>query len=200
MSSRTSSFRPVFRSSRWCTMLTAALAVTVLGACAGSEVDQIQSWMNEQRSIIKPRVMPLGESKVFVPQPYTGKEDELDPFNLQRLTQVLFREAGLAGGGSSVGTALLAVEQNRRREELESYPLDAMVMVGSMRQNGVDTALLQVNDLLYSVRVGNHLGQSYGRIVGITENSVILRELIQEPGGDWVEKETVIQLKEEGQR
>ena len=69
-------------------------------------------------------------------------------------------------------------------------------MVGSLNKEGQPTALINVDKLLYQVKVGNHLGQNYGRIVAITETEVRLREIVQDPGGDWVERTTTLELQE----
>lgn len=182
------------RSSGIVLALVAALS---LSACVGGGVEDLQEWMDEQARLTRPRVQPLGEAKVFIPESYAGAGDALDPFSPMRLALALVGP-GTSRPESGEGASLLAVEQRRVREELENYPLDAMRMVGTMRQNGEDVALLQINELLYSVRRGQYLGTAYGRIVGITENSIHLRELVQEAGGQWVEKHTEIHLKEEG--
>ncbi|MEG0317509.1 MAG: pilus assembly protein PilP, partial [Comamonas sp.] len=85
---------------------------------------------------------------------------------------------------------------SRRKEELESYPLDSMAMVGSLQKDGQNTALLRVNQLIYQVKTGNYLGQNYGRIVQIGESSLKLREIIQDATGDWVERITTLDLQE----
>ena len=71
-----------------------------------------------------------------------------------------------------------------------------MTMVGSLDKKGVPTALLRVGTLLYQVRVGNYLGQNYGKITKITENSIQLREIVQDGGGDWIERTSTLELQE----
>ena len=84
----------------------------------------------------------------------------------------------------------------RRKEPLEAYPLDVMAMVGSLDKKGTPTALLRVDKLLYQVRVGNYVGQNYGKIVKITENSIQLREIVQDATGDWIERIATLDLQE----
>ena len=84
----------------------------------------------------------------------------------------------------------------RRKEPLEAYPLDAVKMVGSLNKTGVPTALVSVDKLLYQVRTGNYLGQNYGKIVGISETNMRLREIVQDSTGDWVERMTTLDLQE----
>ena len=69
-------------------------------------------------------------------------------------------------------------------------------MVGSLDKKGTPTALLRVDKLLYQVRVGNYVGQNYGKIVKITENSIQLREIVQDATGDWIERIATLDLQE----
>ncbi|MNV66463.1 Pilus assembly protein, PilP [compost metagenome] len=84
----------------------------------------------------------------------------------------------------------------RRKEPLESYPLDVMAMVGSLDKKGAPTALLKVDNLLYQVRLGNYIGQNYGKITRINENSIQLREIVQDATGDWIERAATLDLLE----
>lgn len=168
------------------------LAVWLLTGCWGDEHGDLREWMVERKAQAKPRVQPLKEPSVFTPQAFDAS-DGMDPFNMRKLTQVFGRES--AQNASNM--ALLVAEQNRRKEELESYPLDSMAMVGSLHRNGLRTALLRVNQLIYPVNVGNYLGQNYGRILQIGEHSIKLREVVQDATGDWVERTTTLDLQEE---
>ena len=75
-------------------------------------------------------------------------------------------------------------------------PLDAVAMVGSLLRQGQPVALVRVDNLLYQVRAGNYLGQNYGRITKISETEVALREIVQDAGGEWLERAVKIQLQE----
>jgi type IV pilus assembly protein PilP len=55
-----------------------------------------------------------------------------------------------------------------------------------------------VDALLYHVKVGDHIGQNYGRITSITETDIGLREIVQDAAGEWVERNTNLQLQEKG--
>ena len=175
--------------SKW--IVPICLAVLGLTGCLGEDHSDLREWITTQKAQAKPRIQPLKEPTVFAPQTYAASNG-MDPFNMLKLTQVLSRES--AQNTSNMG--LLLAEQNRRKEELESYPLDSMTMVGSMQKNGQDTALLRVNQLIYQVKAGNYLGQNYGRIVQIGEHSIQLREVVQDAAGDWVERMTTLDLQE----
>jgi len=169
-----------------------ALAVLLLVAgCGTSEQDELQQWMADQKAQTRPKVEPIPEPKKFAPQAYT-QENAFDPFSNQKLTQALKRETSQ----STSSAALLAPELARRKEPLEAYPLDAMTMVGSLVKQGQPAALVRVDKLLYQVRPGNYLGQNYGRIQKIGETEVVLREIVQDAAGEWIERTATLQLQE----
>ena len=91
---------------------------------------------------------------------------------------------------------LLAAELKRRKEPLEAYPLDTMSMVGSINKETRPYALLRVDNLLYQVKVGDYIGQNYGRITKITETQIELREIVQDAAGEWIERPSTLQLQE----
>ena len=71
-----------------------------------------------------------------------------------------------------------------------------MSLVGSMVRAGQTVALLKVNNLLYQVRQGDHLGQNFGRVTKINETEVALREIVQDAVGEWIERTASLQLQE----
>lgn len=173
--------------------LAASLMATfMLSGCFGDNTSDLRTWVQQERKNAKPNIQPLSEPKAFIPQPYTTAE-LMDPFNVLKLTSVLRRDS--EKGASNMN--LLDTELNRRKQELESFPLDAISMVGSMHQSGSETALVRVNKQVYQVKAGAYMGQNYGRIEKISENTIRLREIVQDPAGDWVEKTTTLELQEE---
>lgn len=173
-------------------LLLALVAAGALSACASSEHEEIQRWMAQQRAATKPKIQPIPAPKEFSPQTYT-QEAAVEPFSMQKLTQALKRDSQQAGSATA---GLIAPELSRRKEPLEGFPLDAMVMVGSLAKLGQPVALIKVDNLLYQVKPGNYLGQNYGRIMKIAESEVVLRELVQDAAGEWVERNATLQLQE----
>lgn len=174
------------------TLLLSLVAVGALSACGTSDQEEIQKWMADERARTKPSVKPIPAPKVFKPQVYT-QDTAVEPFSREKLAQALRRETQQQGTASA---ALLAPELNRRKEPLESFPLDTMSMVGSLLKQGQPVALVKVDNLLYQVRPGNYLGQNYGRITKVGETEVVLRELVQDAAGEWVERTATLQLQE----
>lgn len=165
--------------------------IAVLGGCGSSDQDELQKWMTEQRAQTRSNVQPIPAPKKFAPQAYT-QEAATDPFSNQKLTQALKRDSAQV----SANAGLVAPELARRKEPLESFPLDAMVMVGSLVKLGQPVALIKIDALLYQVHPGNYLGQNYGRITKVGETDLSLREIVQDAGGEWIERTATLQLQE----
>lgn len=160
---------------------------SVLSACAADQ-DELQQWMEQQKREAKPNVEPLSAPKKFNPVPYAAL-GAVEPFSTQKLTVALKQEARQPN-------SLLAAEINRRKEPLEAYPVDSMAMVGSVTRNGRPYALLKVDNLLYQVKQGDYLGQNYGKIIKISETDVAYREIVQDAAGEWIERNSALQLQE----
>lgn|SRR4051812_38192394 len=174
------------------TLVLALVAAAALSACDGSDSEEITKWMDQQKAITKPKVDPIPEPKQFKPEAYS-QESQVEPFSNQKLAMALKRESQQQGTASA---ALMAPELSRRKEALEAYPLDSMAMVGSLMKQGQPVALVKVDNLLYQVRPGNYLGQNYGKITKVGESEVVLRELVQDAAGEWVERIATLQLQE----
>lgn len=167
---------------------TASMSLTLSGC--GVDQEELDSWMAQQRREVKPNVPPLTPPKRFDPQPYEEARN-VEPFSTQKLTVALKQEARQPN-------SMLAAEMNRRKEPLEAYPLDSMAMVGSVARTSRQFALLKVDNLLYQVKVGDYLGQNYGKVMKITETEVAVREIVQDAAGEWIERPASLQLQEKG--
>ncbi len=165
--------------------------LSVLAGCGTSGEDDIRQWMVEERNQTRPKVAPIPAPKQFKPEAYTNAT-AIEPFSNQKLTQALKRDASQVAANG----ALVAPELARRKEPLEAFPLDTMNLVGSIVKAGQPVALVKVDNLLYQVKLGNYLGHNYGRVTKISESEVILREIVQDAGGEWIERIATLQLQE----
>ena len=168
-----------------------AFGLLFMAGCGSSDHDELQQWMSTERNATRPKISPLKQPTKFTPQTY-GQEGLIEPFSNQKLVQALKRDSSQATSNA----ALITPELSRRKEPLEAMPLDAVAMVGSLTKAGRPVALVRVDNLIYQVRVGNYLGQNYGRITAVTEASVVLREIVQDAAGEWTERQATLQLLE----
>lgn len=174
-------------TSTWLTRLSWIVLPLALTACGGDQTE-LQTWMDQERQQVKPNVQPLSPPQKFNPQAYVGMEG-VEPFASQKLAGAIKQE-------TRQPNSAVAAELNRRKEPLEAYPLDSMSMVGSVSKQGRQFALLRVDNLLYQVKVGDYLGQNYGKITKISETEVGVREVVQDAAGEWIERPSALQLQE----
>lgn len=168
------------------------LMVLLITGCANSGQDDLTVWMQKERDSINPSVQPIPPPTKFEPFDY-GSSGLLEPFSSEKLASIL-----RSGQAVAVGTsALIEAELNRRKQPLEVFPLDTMVMVGSLIRKGKLVALVKVDQLLYQVSPGSYLGQNYGRVMKISESELALREIVQDAAGEWIERPAALQLQEE---
>jgi type IV pilus assembly protein PilP len=162
----------------------------ILQGCSSGE-DELRGWMSQQRQDIKPSIKPIAEPKQFVPANYDGRTlARFDPFDGKKLTNVLIQDR------KSSGSILLDIENNRRKQPLEAYALDTMSMVGSLRKNGRLVGLVKVDNLLYQVIPGNYLGQNFGLVKSVDDHQIVLREIVQDAAGEWIERAAALEIQE----
>lgn len=159
-------------------------ACMTLAACSGGENEDLRQWMDETSKGLKGGIPPLPEVKSYEPVPY-DVGNLLDPFKPAKIGP----EQKKSGGGG------VQPDLNRHREPLESYPLESLKYVGVITKVKVSYAIVLADGSLYQVRVGNYMGQNFGVITKISEEEVVLKELVQDSAGDWVERESTLLLQ-----
>ena len=156
-------------------------ACVVLAGCGGESHQDLRAWMADQGKGARGRVDPLPQIKPYEPFAYNAF-DLPDPFKPRKIEPTK--------GGNK-----LAPDLSRRREPLESYPLESLNMVGTLAKGKSTYALVRTPDKdVYQVSQGNYLGQNFGVIVAITDGEVRLKELVQDGSGDWTERTGTLQL------
>ena len=172
-------------------LIIGVASVMLLAACEG-EGDDLHQWMQQEQATTKPSVKPISPPKEFVPQAYIAAST-LGPFSKERLAAVL---RGSSNAPTTISDALVAPERARRKDQLESFPLDAITMVGFLKKGTADVGLIKVDGLIYQVNKGMYMGQNYGKIKNINESSITMREIVQDGVGEWIERDAVLELQE----
>jgi type IV pilus assembly protein PilP len=169
-------------------IVTGALAAAMLLAgCGDSDVREVRDWMEQVKRDTHPAVKPLPEPKDFLPYAY-GARQAVDPFNPSKLLGELARAAATSNNPNQP-------DLQRPREQLETYPLDTMQMVGTMEKGGVRYALLQVDRSLYQVRAGQRIGQNFGVVTHVGDDAVDIREVVQDAAGEWTGRMSKLELQ-----
>jgi type IV pilus assembly protein PilP len=166
------------------------LGVVFLAGCGGDEHQDLRQWMSEASKDMRGKVQPIPEIKPFPIVSYDAA-DLPEPFSPSKVVP----EKRTSGGG-------IQPDFDRPREPLEAYPLESLKMVGVVRKGKVLYALIQADSTIHQVKVGNHMGQSFGTITSISEAQLSVKELVQDPSGqtaDWVERLATLQLQDQAQ-
>ena len=170
-------------------LLLAGLAVFAAAGCTGEEHGDLKQELAQLTKDFRGQVPPLPQVKPYEPVPYTS-EGMVDPFRLDRI------EVGQAGEKGPKVNEKLAEHEKRVKEPLEAFPLESITMLGTITQEKETFALVKAGPNLYRVKKGNYMGQNFGVITAINEGGIKLKELVQDSGGEWVERTSALQLVE----
>ncbi len=163
----------------------ALLALLGLGLTAcGSNMDELNGYIDQVKARPGKRPEPLPEIKPYETFVYRADEaGERSPFRAQ--TPV----------ASVSGSSGPRPDTDRSREYLEQFPLDSMQMVGTLEMSGRTFGLVQTLDgLIHRVLPGNYLGQNDGRIVEISESEIVLKEIVSDGIGGYLERDAAVSL------
>ncbi len=178
----------------------ALAGVAMLAACGGEQHSDLRSELDKMTKDMRGRIDKLPEVKPYEPVPYLAewkdpkdkKERLVDPFRPTRI------EVGQADKVQADAKTIARVkqEQDRPKEPLEAFALESIQMQGTLTQGKETYALVKAGNNLYRVRKGNYMGQNFGVIMAIDEGQISLKELVQDGGGEWIERQSALQLQE----
>lgn len=164
---------------------------SLLAGCADDDMADLEAYVAEVKKRNKGDIEPLPDIKVV--ESFLFRPTELrDPFEPDDMMKM--QEEGRVETGIRPDTL-------RAKEELESYELDTLRMVGTVKQGGVVWGLLKGTDnTIHRVRVGNYLGKNYGKIVSINDNQVEIVEIVADSAGAWHERRAGLELSDVDER
>ena len=139
----------------------------LLNACSGDDSELIK-YINDTKARKVKQIEPMPQ---FAPLPifkFPENDNRRNPFKPvdQRKT-----------------TDLFAPDQKRKKQPLEAFPLDALKFVGTLKQGSEEWALIKLPDeQINRIRVGEYMGQNYGRVISIQDDFIKLEETIKNSG------------------
>lgn len=161
------------------------LPAVFLGGCVSYDMSDLTSYVQSVKSKPPGPIDPLPEIQpvdAFVYEP----ADRRDPFTPDAQSEPA--EQVVQSNG-------LAPDPARRKEELESYPIDSLRMVGTLDQDLIRWGLVRTKEgILHRVRVGNYMGTNNGQITGISDTEIQLTEIISDAPGQWRERAATLAL------
>ncbi len=167
-------------------LLALAVVATAagLGGCS-RDMSDLETYVDEVKARPGGRIDPLPQVQPYNSFAYEsgGRRSPFVPES--RIAQAQRQDSGLRP------------DTTRNREYLESFPLDSLRMVGSLRLQEQTYALVQGGDgLIHRVRPGNYLGQNDGRVTSISDSEIQIMEIVPDGLGGYLERPAAIALSE----
>ena len=160
-------------------------AIFMLGACGSQQHSDLDAYIEDVKEKTKGHIEALPEIKTYESEVYDAAELR-DPFTPYE--EEPSEELSVPGP---------VPDTHRKREALESFPLDSLAFVGHLERDGTLWGLVQApDDSIYRISTGNHMGKNYGEILNISETRITLKEIIPNGSGGWVEREASLALTE----
>ncbi len=163
------------------------VVMLILNGCANPDIGELRQYVDTKKAEPPGRIEPLPEIKQITTFVYEA-DARRDPF--------VPTEAGEETGGA-IADSGISPDFNRRKEELESYALDSIRMVGTLEQLGVTWGLVKTKEgTIHRVKPGNYMGQNHGRIIQISEDKIELSEIVQDGTEGYIERQASLALTE----
>ena len=114
-------------------------------------------------------------------------EDYIYPATSQRDPFVLMQSQNTTNGP----------DVQRAKQPLENFALDALKMVGTLRQDNKTWGIIAApNGMVYKITIGNYLGQHFGKVTTVEKQKIIITETIPNPSGGWTNRSAELTLKQ----
>lgn len=160
-----------------------------LAGCAKSR-SELENYIAEIKLRPGGPLPPLPKMQEFETFEYAAHELR-DPFGRVAVDQRQESDVVAAGSGPRP-------DRNRRKEELEGFPLDSLDMVGTMgSEENIFGLVKDPTGVVHRVKPSNFLGQNDGKILGIYEDRIELVELFPNGLGGYEERRSAIALDDE---
>lgn len=160
----------------------------VLTACQQEKPDLLQ-FVNEVKARQQSDIPPLPVMKPYQSYSYTAMEMR-DPFTrtvVEQLPEQVKEEQPLPDNG-------IKPDRHRVKELLESFSLADLQLMGTLEQGTLWALIRSPDGVIHRVKEGNFMGLNHGNILKITETELVLKEIVPEGNGRFIERETSVSV------
>ena len=167
------------------------ISVALLAGCSEGQGD-LQSFVQQVKAQPPGRIEPIPEFQPYQNFEYTS-HDLRDPFKL-----VDFRRPDENPEDLAAITDGLRPDTDRPKEPLEDFPLDTLRLKGTIDdKDGIKWGLIFAPDnTIHRVIEGNYMGQNYGRIISVSDQTIELTEIVPDGLGNYIERSSAVALIE----
>jgi type IV pilus assembly protein PilP len=174
-------------TARVCTRATTAVVwATLLAGCGfGADHADLRAFMDDVRARPPGQIQPLPPLEQVPPFAYQAGNLR-SPFE----PPVTIKPVDRAGGPQ------VKPDLARPRQFLEEYPVNALIMVGTLAQESRTYGLIRdANGGVHRVKRGDYLGMDHGQVQQILDTAIELIEIVPDgTGTGWVERARTVPL------
>ncbi len=157
----------------------------LLAGCGQQDMNDLKRFVAEVKAHPPRQIEPIPQIKQVATFLYVGGSRR-DPFKPSEKAVDVFKVSDGTGPRP---------DPNRRKEELEAFPLDSLRMVGILDRKGRRYGLVRTPDgIIHRVKVGNYIGQNDGRIINIEDDKISIMELVPNGRGGYLERRAMLVL------
>lgn len=166
--------------------LTIVSSVLFLGACGGSDVSDLERFVSDKTERPGGLIEPIPTFTAYEAFAYSaqGMRSPFDrPVEVVQLAALRLRST-------------VAPDRARAREFLEQFSVDSLMLVGKLKRQGVEWALLRdPSGGIHRVREGNYVGPDHGKVVDVGDDYVAIMEIVTDgTANGWVERPRTLEF------
>lgn len=166
--------------------LTIVSSALFLGACGGSDVSDLERFVSDKTERPGGLIEPIPTFTAYEAFAYSaqGMRSPFDrPVEVVQLAALRLRST-------------VAPDRARAREFLEQFSVDSLMLVGKLKRQGVEWALLRdPSGGIHRVREGNYVGPDHGKVVDVGDDYVAIMEIVTDgTANGWVERPRTLEF------
>ena len=167
-------------------LLTIVSSALFLGACGGSDVSDLERFVSDKTERPGGLIEPIPTFTAYEAFAYSaqGMRSPFDrPVEVVQLAALRLRST-------------VAPDRARAREFLEQFSVDSLTLVGKLKRQGVEWALLRdPSGGIHRVREGNYIGPDHGKVVDVGDDYVAIMEIVTDgTANGWVERPRTLEF------
>lgn len=165
-----------------------------LGGCLSDDMASLQNYADGVKARKGGYIDPLPEIKPVERYLYQSAERR-DPFSAHYEVESVKESIAT---DSEQQRRLLREINERNKEELEHFELDSLRMVGTLSLDNALWGIIQDPDgTIHRVQSGNYMGRNYGKILSVSQEKIVVREIVKDMHGVWEERPANIALADD---
>ncbi len=167
------------------------VTVALLALLTGCQQDKpnLQQFVDEVKARQKSDIPPLPAIKTYQSFNYSAA-DMRDPFTktvVEQLPEAIQDDEPLPDNG-------IKPDKHRVKELLEAYALSDLQLMGTLEQENLWALIRSPDGVIHRVTEGNYMGTNHGKILQISETELLLKEIVPEGNGRFIERESSVSV------